>query len=65
MSFSLLILICKGKSVYYYKKDLINLSKELETRNIDLSRYMELKSERERIEKAPVNKYELRKQKKI
>lgn len=55
----------KGKSVYYYKKDLINLSKELEARNIDLSRYMELKSERERIEKAPVNKYELRKQKKI
>ena len=55
----------KGKSVYYYKKGLINLSKELEARNIDLYRYMELKSERKRIEKAQVNKYELRKQKKI
>ena len=55
----------KGKSVYFYKKDLINLSKELEARNIDLARYMELKSERERIEKTPVDKYALRKQKKI
>jgi hypothetical protein len=32
----------KGKSVYFYKKDLINLSKELDARNIDLARYMEL-----------------------
>ena len=55
----------KGKSVYFYKKDLINLSKELESRNIDLTRYMELKLERERIEKPPVDKYALRKQKKI
>ncbi len=55
----------KGKSVYYYKKDIINLGNELKERNIDLARYMELKAEKERIEKAAPDKYLLRKAKKI
>lgn len=56
---------CYKKGGYhYYKKDLIHLNKELIARNINLERYMELKADKERVEKAR-DKYPLRKQKKV
>jgi hypothetical protein len=54
----------KGRSRFYYRKDLINLARELKKRNIDLTRYMQLKAEKVRMEGQP-DKYLLRKQKKI
>jgi hypothetical protein len=52
----------RGPACYYYKKDLINLSKELKKRNIDLKTYMELKAEKTRIEKS-IDKYPMLKKK--
>lgn len=54
----------KGAGYFYYKKDLIHLSNELAKRNINLSRYMELKAEQERIEKGARDTFALRKEKK-
>lgn len=42
----------KGHDYYYNKEDLLSLAKELKERDVDLKRYMELKDDQLRFEKA-------------
>jgi hypothetical protein len=41
----------KGNTFYYYKEDIISLSKELRDRNVNISRYMELCADKENFQK--------------
>lgn len=41
----------QGGAIYHNKKAIIELSKELKSRNVDLSRYMELRKEQNQLEK--------------
>jgi hypothetical protein len=41
----------KGKSLYFNKKDLLSLNRELKLRNINLGRYMELVESQEKFKK--------------
>jgi hypothetical protein len=45
----------KGKSFFYNKKNLISLGNELKERNVDLSRYMELKADQAKFIKYVAN----------
>jgi hypothetical protein len=41
----------QGQTTYYHKNDIVNLSKELKKRNVNLGRYIELKQDQENFKK--------------
>jgi hypothetical protein len=53
----------KGRVYYYNRKDLITLGKELKQRNVDLSRYIELKEDQAKFKKYLAAAFDNNKQK--